>query len=105
MADIERFFVEVAYVGSAVETDGSVFSRRMEMQFGQCVRDAIEASGVLGECPDIDLAVNCVGIHGRLCDLDGILKPGDRVEIYRPLKADPKELRRRRASKRNRHRS
>lgn len=62
------------------------------------VRDAIEASGVLGEFPEIDLNVNKVGIFGKLVKLDTVLRDRDRVEIYRPLIADPKEVRRKRAA-------
>lgn len=61
------------------------------------VRDAIDASGVLRDFAAIDLAVQRVGIFGRLVALEHALATGDRVEIYRPLTADPKEARRRRA--------
>jgi hypothetical protein len=61
------------------------------------VRDAIEASGVLIEFADIDLAAARVGIFGRIVDLHRAVVAGDRIEIYRPLTADPKEARRRRA--------
>ncbi|MDA8107154.1 MAG: RnfH family protein [Betaproteobacteria bacterium] len=64
---------------------------------GASVRDAIEASGLLARFPEIDLARHEVGIHGEVSSLDAALADGDRVEIYRPLAADPKELRRRRA--------
>ena len=50
--------------------------------------------------PEIDLTINKVGVFGRLCKLDQVLKTGDRVEIYRPLLVDPKEMRRTRAAKR-----
>jgi putative ubiquitin-RnfH superfamily antitoxin RatB of RatAB toxin-antitoxin module len=61
------------------------------------VREAIEASGVLREFPDIDLERQRVGVFGRIVALDRPLEEGERVEIYRPLTADPKEARRRRA--------
>jgi hypothetical protein len=67
---------------------------------GSRVRDAIVASGVLGEFDGIDLARNRVGIYGELVDLDRPLADGERVEIYRALIADPKEARRRRAGSR-----
>lgn len=60
-------------------------------------RQAIETSGILQQFPEIDLAINKVGIFGKLTQLDSELVAGDRVEIYRPLIADPKEARRRRA--------
>jgi len=61
------------------------------------VQQAIEASGILQQFPEIDLAINKVGVFGKLARLDTELVAGDRVEIYRPLIADPKEARRRRA--------
>ncbi len=85
--------VSVAYVG---ENDRILC--RIEGRAGIRVQEAIEQSGVLSRCPEIDLAVNKVGIFGRLVRLDRPLEDGDRVEIYRPLIADPKEARRRRAA-------
>ncbi len=70
---------------------------RVEMGAERTVRAAIEASGVLNDFPDIELSRNRVGIFSRLVPLDTPLRDGDRVEIYRPLQADPKEARRRRA--------
>ncbi len=64
---------------------------------GMTVQQAIEASGILQQFPEIDLAVNKVGIFGKSAQLDAELVVGDRVEIYRPLVADPKEARRQRA--------
>jgi len=61
------------------------------------VHQAIEESGILQQFPEIDLTTNKVGIFGKLAQLDGELAAGDRVEIYRPLIADPKEARRQRA--------
>lgn len=64
---------------------------------GTTLQQAIEASGVIGKFPEIDLAKNKVGIFGKLAKLDTVLREKDRVEIYRPLIADPKEVRRQRA--------
>ena len=64
---------------------------------GATVEDAIRASGVLDAHPDIDLAKNKVGIFSKLVKLDEAVRDRDRVEIYRPLIADPKEVRRKRA--------
>ncbi|RZI42319.1 RnfH family protein [Herbaspirillum sp. HC18] len=73
--------------------------RELAVEDGATVRAAIESSGVLRESPEIDLE-NCkVGIYGKLKALDTVLREHDRVEIYRPLIADPKESRRRRAEK------
>lgn len=66
---------------------------------GASVEQGIMASGILFEFDDIDLAVNKVGIWNRSAKLTDILQPFDRIEIYRPLIADPKEVRKRRAEK------
>lgn len=59
------------------------------------VRDAIERSGVLEKFPEIDLEEQKVGIFGKLTKLDATLAEGDRVEIYRPITADPETVERR----------
>ncbi|MBT3030512.1 MAG: RnfH family protein [Candidatus Thiodiazotropha sp. (ex Codakia orbicularis)] len=59
---------------------------------------AIEASGILQMFPEIDLKANKIGIFGKAAKLDTVLSEGDRVEIYRPLIADPKEARKKRAA-------
>ncbi len=58
------------------------------------VLTAIETSGILNECPEINLKVNKVGIYGHLTQLNAPIKEGDRVEIYRPIKIDPQTLER-----------
>lgn len=58
---------------------------------------AIRQSGILTKYPEIDLSKNKIGIFGKLSKLDTILRDRDRVEIYRPLIADPKEVRKKRA--------
>jgi len=65
---------------------------------GTTVEQAIHASGILQQFPDIDLANNKVGIFGKLSKPDTVLREKDRVEIYRPLIANPKEIRRKRAA-------
>lgn len=65
------------------------------------VRDAIEQSNVLQEFAGIDLNHNKIGIFGKVVKLDQILRHGDRVEIYRPLLADPKLARKQRAAAQN----
>ena len=62
------------------------------------VKEAIELSGILKKFKEIDLSINQVGIFGKLTTLDKILRDRDRIEIYRPLIADPKEIRRKRAA-------
>lgn len=66
---------------------------------GSTVEDVIEASGILRKYPEIDLSVNKVGIWNRTCKLSDEPRQGDRIEIYRPLIADPKEVRRKRAER------
>lgn len=70
---------------------------RVRLAEGTTVEDAIRASGVLEKFPEIDLAKNKVGIFSKLVKLDETVRDRDRVEIYRPLIADPKEVRRKRA--------
>jgi hypothetical protein len=84
--------VEVAY---ALPAHQSLL--RVQLAEGATVEDAIRASGVLEAFPEIDLANNKVGIFSKLVKLDETLRDKDRVEIYRPLIADPKEVRRKRA--------
>lgn len=88
-----RLTVEVVYAAPERQRLVSV-----SVPAGARVAEAIAASGVLQEFPEIDLTSNRVGIFGQLTRLDEVLRDGDRVEIYRPLIADPKEARRRRAA-------
>lgn len=60
--------------------------------------NAIKASGITEKFPDIDLSKNQIGIFGKLTKLDTPLRHLDRVEIYRALIADPKEVRKQRAA-------
>ena len=71
----------------------------LEVEEGTTVRQAIERSGILQRYPGIQLARGRVGIFGRRVELDAPLRYGDRVEIYRPLIADPREARRRRVKR------
>ncbi|HVK56087.1 MAG TPA: RnfH family protein [Burkholderiales bacterium] len=64
---------------------------------GAKVSEAIEQSGIARFFPEIDIAKSKVGIFGKLTKLDALLRDRDRVEIYRPLSADPKDVRRKRA--------
>ena len=70
---------------------------KVKLAEGATVEDAIRASGVLEAFPEIDLARNKGGIFSKLVKLDEAVRDRDRVEIYRPLIADPKEVRRKRA--------
>jgi putative ubiquitin-RnfH superfamily antitoxin RatB of RatAB toxin-antitoxin module len=86
--------VEVVYA-----TPERQMSYMLELEEGATVGDAVARSGALAEFPEIDLTRNRVGIYGRLVTLGARLGDGDRVEILRPLVADPKEARRRRAAR------
>ncbi len=67
---------------------------------GSTIEQVIRESGLLERFPEIDLARNRVGVFGEIASLRDPVHDGDRVEIYRPLLADPKEARRRRAERR-----
>ncbi|EXI89904.1 MAG: hypothetical protein AW11_01179 [Candidatus Accumulibacter regalis] len=71
---------------------------KLQLPAGSTVRQAIDASGLLQKHPEIDLARNKIGIFGKLSKADAVLRDQDRVEIYRPLIADPKEVRKQRAA-------
>ena len=65
---------------------------------GATVRQAVEASGLLQKYAEINLAKNKLGVFAKLAKPDTVLRDRDRVEIYRPLIADPKEVRKQRAA-------
>lgn len=71
----------------------------LDLDAGATVADAVRASGLAERYPEIDPGKGPFGVFARRCDPARVLRPGDRVEIYRPLKVDPKEARRRRARK------
>lgn len=88
----EKIKIEVLY---ALPHEQTLLT--LEVPQGTTLGDAIKASGVLEKHPEIDLGSNKVGIFGKLSKLDWVLRNKDRIEIYRPLIADPKEVRRKRA--------
>ena len=90
----EMLHVQVCYATDSVE-----FLRELDVAVGTTIEQAILASGVLEEIPGIDLALQAVGLYGKKQPLTTVLRERDRVEIYRPLQADPKESRRRRAAR------
>jgi uncharacterized protein len=59
------------------------------------VHDAIQRSGILKMFPHIDLAAQKVGVFGKIVKPEAALRPGDRVEIYRPITCDPQTVPRR----------
>jgi putative ubiquitin-RnfH superfamily antitoxin RatB of RatAB toxin-antitoxin module len=77
------------------------FLRPLDVAPGTTVGEAIEASGVLAAFPDINLVTQPVGIFAKKKSLDTVLRAHDRIEIYRPLVADPKDSRRKRAAKKD----
>ena len=85
--------VEVAY---ALPNKQSLIS--IEVESGSTLKEAIEASGILETFEQIDLTKDRVGIFAKFATLDTVLREKDRVEIYRPLVADPKKARKERAA-------
>lgn len=75
-------------------------SVELRVPAGTTVEEAVRRSGLLQRFPEIDLGRTRVGVYGRWTPLAAILRAGDRVEVYRPLAADPKEVRRQRARRR-----
>ena len=67
----------------------------IELPEGSTVRDAIDHAGVLRQFPHLDLTSQRVGVFGKVAKLDTPLRPGDRVEIYRPIICDPQTVPRR----------
>jgi putative ubiquitin-RnfH superfamily antitoxin RatB of RatAB toxin-antitoxin module len=71
---------------------------KVKLPEGSTLQQALEASGVLVKHPEIDLKKNKFGVFAKLSKVDTVLRDRDRVEIYRPLIADPKEVRKQRAA-------
>lgn len=93
MAVPERQVVEVVY---ALPDRQRVVT--VDYADGLTVSRAVELSGLAGEFPELAAGVPHLGIYGRVVQPGYALKPGDRVEIYRRLKADPRDTRRRLAA-------
>ena len=85
--------IEIAYALSE-----RYYLKPFKVDEGTMVQTAILHSGILQQFTEIDLRENKVGIFSRPAKLNDVLKEGDRIEIYRPLLADPKEIRRKRAA-------
>lgn len=88
----DMIHVEVVY---ALPHEQRVFT--LVVNKAMKVEEIIAQSGVLELYPEIDLKENKVGVYSRNVRLDATVRDGDRIEIYRPLLADPKEIRRKRA--------
>ena len=82
-------------VGVAYADESRQVWLKLDVPEGSTVLDAIERSGLLKEFPEIDLSKQKVGIFGRLTKLDAVLEEGARVEVYRPITADPENAPRR----------
>lgn len=90
--------VEIEVVYAAVDRQVLL---AVTMPVGTSLRAAVLASGIAAQFPELVLADCPLGIFGKVvADADvRVVQPGDRIEIYRPLLADPKEVRRLRAAK------
>ncbi len=88
----DKINIEVVYAQAQEQT-----LLKISLPVGVTVAEAIQACGVLEKHAEIDLAKNKLGIFGKLTKADAVLRDKDRIEIYRPLIADPKEVRRQRA--------
>ena len=91
----ERATIRVSVIFAAAPD--RMFLRELELPDDANVGDAIELSGLRAAFPSVQIDDSHVGIFSRKATLDARLRDGDRVEIYRLLKIDPKEARRRRA--------
>ena len=94
MAEPAEMQVYVTYAKPQEE-----FIRPLRVASGTTVGQAIEQSGVLASFPEINLVTQPVGIYGKKKTLETVLRDRDRIEIYRPLVADPKDSRRKRAAR------
>lgn len=101
MSDIEMITVEVAY---ALPTKQKIIA--LQVAPGTTALEAVKQSGIEREFPGIDIENAKMGLFGQALGTKGmkkapehVLLEGDRVEVYRPLTADPKEVRRKRAEK------
>ncbi|TNG92569.1 RnfH family protein [Testudinibacter aquarius] len=89
---VDNITIQIAYA-----LPDSYFLQSYQVEPGTIIQNAILQSGILEQYKEIDLRSNSVGIFSRLAKLTDVLQDGDRIEIYRPLLADPKEIRRKRA--------
>ena len=90
----EQLQVSLAYATPTLE-----YLVNFKVEPGTTIEQGIRQCGVLNDVAGIDLTVQPVGIFGKKKPLDTVLREADRIEIYRPLVADPKDSRRRRAEK------
>lgn len=93
MENAKRIHVEVTY--ARPERQKII---ALDVPEGTTLIDAVKTSGIVNDFPEIDLAQAKMGIFSKARTPDTVLREGDRVEIYRPLIADPKEVRKQRAA-------
>lgn len=89
----DQILVEIAYAKPDVQVIIPLF-----VNIGTTLEQAVQQSGILDDFPEIDMAKNKLGIFSKIAKKDTVLREKDRVEIYRPLIADPKEVRKQRAA-------
>ena len=88
----DRILIEVAFASPSKQLIIPI-----NVKTGTTAREAIIKSGIQKEFPEINIDIDPIGIFGKHITYDQKLREKDRVEIYRPLIADPKEIRRQRA--------
>jgi len=89
----KTFKVEVVYALPDQQT-----LIELDLNEGQTAKEAIEKSGILARHPELDIDNMVIGLFGKKTTMKQVLRARDRVEIYRPLIADPKEVRKRKAA-------
>ena len=87
--DRARIRVRIVYA-----LTGEVWEKALELSRGTTAIEAVEISGIVDEIPGLEMAGLNLGVFGERVDEHYMLDEGDRVEIYRALVADPKEVRR-----------
>ncbi len=88
----EKIHIELVYALPHEQT-----LLKLDVPVGTTITEGVKLSGILNKHPEIDLEKSKFGIFGKLSKADAVLRERDRIEIYRPLIADPKEVRRKRA--------
>ena len=88
--------ITITVIHLAVQPEQNIH-QQLQVQAGSSVRQALTQLNLAALIPNLDWQTIKVGIFGQLCELSTILQENDRIEIYRPLKADPKEIRKMRA--------
>lgn len=87
----ETIHIQVCYASDALQ-----FLRALQVPVGTTLEQAVALSGLAAELPGVDVSALETGIYAKKKPRDTILREHDRIELYRPLIADPKHARRRR---------